>query len=55
MIQKSENFLSEKKNVKITKQANAFKGFASSYKVEMLNFLNLNYNLKILNLQLKAS
>ena len=43
------------KNVKITKRENAFKGFASSYNVETLNSLTLNYNLKILNLQLKIN
>ena len=39
MIQKSKNFLNEKK-VKITKGAHAFKGFASSYNVEISNFFN---------------
>ena len=32
VVKKSEKFLS-KKNVKITKQAHAFKGYASSYNV----------------------
>ena len=39
MIQKSENCLN-KQNVKITKRAYAFKGYASSYHVEILNSLN---------------
>ena len=37
----------KKKNVKITKQVHAFKGFASSYNVEILT---LNYYFMILNL-----
>ena len=36
---KSENLLNEK-NVKITKQAYAFVGYASSYNVEILNSFN---------------
>ena len=40
MIQKSENILSEQ-NAKITKRADAFKVFASSYNVEILNFFYL--------------
>ena len=39
MIQKSENFLNEK-NVKRTKQTHAFKGYASSYIIEILNSFN---------------
>ena len=42
-----------KKNLKITKQSNAFKGCASSYNVEIFNYSNPFYNVKILNLQLK--
>ena len=41
-----------KKNVKTTKRVHAFKGFASSYNVEILFaeiLLTLNNNLKILN------
>ena len=49
---KSENFLN-KINVKITKRAHAFKRFASFYNVDIV--LTLNYNLNILNLQLKLS
>ena len=37
--QNSENFWNEK-NVKITKQEHAFKGFASTYNVEILNSFN---------------
>ena len=37
MIQKSEKFLNEKKNVKIAKRAHTFKAFASSSNVEILN------------------
>ena len=42
---KSENFLKDK-NVKITKRAHAFKGYASSYNVEVLNSFNLELELK---------
>ena len=48
------NFLNEK-NGKITKRAHAFKGYASSYNVEILNFFNPELQLKILNLQLKIN
>ena len=34
------------KNVKITKRAHAFKGYASSYNVEILNFFNPALQLK---------
>ena len=54
MKQKSEHFLN-KKNVKVTKPSLAFKGYASSYNVEVFNSFNPKYNLKILNLQLKIS
>ena len=37
---KSEKFLHEK-NVKITKRAHAFRDFASSYNVEILNSVNV--------------
>ena len=53
-IKKCENFLNEKK-VKITKQEHAFKGYASTYNVEISNFLTLNHSSKILNLQLKVN
>ena len=42
---KSEKFLNEK-NVKITKQEHAFKGYASTYKTEILNSFNLELQLK---------
>ena len=45
MIQKKEHFLNEK-HVKITKQKHAFKGYASSYNVEILNFFNPEQQLK---------
>ena len=38
------------KYVKMTKYGHAFKGYASSYSVEILIFLTQNYNIKILNL-----
>ena len=41
--------------VKITKQEHAFKGFESTYNVNILRSLTLNYNLEILNLLLKIS
>ena len=45
MIQKYENFLNEK-NVKITKQTRAFKGYVSSYNVEILNSFNPELQLR---------
>ena len=51
---KNENFLNEK-NIEITKRAHALKGFACSYNVEFQILLTLNYNLKILNRQLKTN
>ena len=44
-MQKSENFLNEK-NVKITKRKDAFKGFTSTYNVEILNSFNPELQLK---------
>ena len=44
VIQKSNNFLNEK-NVKI-KQAHDFKGYASTYNVEVLNSINPELQLK---------
>ena len=40
---------------KYQKQAHAFKGFAGTYNVEILNSFNDNHNLKILNLELKIN
>ena len=34
------------KNVKITKQSHAFKGYESSYNVEILNYFNTELQLK---------
>ena len=34
----------------MSKLCRTLRGYASSYNVEMLNYLILNYNLKILNL-----
>ena len=45
VIQKSQNFLNEE-NVRIIKRAHAFKGFASSYNVDILNSSNLELQLK---------
>ena len=42
---KGENILNEK-NIKITKREHAFKGFASTYNVEILNYLKLELQLK---------
>ena len=42
-----------KKKVKITKREHSLEGYASTYNVEI--FVTLNYNLKILNLQLKVT
>ena len=52
MIQKSNNFLNEK-DVKVTKRANAFKGYASSYNVEILNYFNPELQLKDTNYVIK--
>ena len=41
--------------MKITKQKHAFRGYASTYNVEILNYFNPELNLKILNLRLKVS
>ena len=43
--QKSENFLNEK-NVKRTKRKHAFKGFSSTYNVEIFNSFNPELQLK---------
>ena len=45
MIQKNINILNEK-NVKTTKQAHAFKGYASPYNVEILNSFNPELQVK---------
>ena len=44
-MQRKWIFFNEK-NVKITKQAHAFKGFASSYNAEVLNSFNPELQLK---------
>ena len=51
---KFENFLSQK-NVKIAKRAHAFKGYASTYNVKILNSINTELHLRILNLRLKRN
>ena len=43
---KSKNFLNKKKKKKTTKWAHAFKAFASSYNVEILNSFNPELKLK---------
>ena len=48
-------FIFYMEKVKITKQEHAFKGFESTYNVNILRSLTLNYNLEILNLLLKIS
>ena len=45
MIQKSENFLSQK-TVNIAKREHEFKGFASTYDVEILNSFNAEVQIK---------
>ena len=45
MIQKRENFLSQK-TVNITKREHEFKGFASTYDVEILNSFNAEVQIK---------
>ena len=46
MIQKKEKKFLNKKDVEITKQAHAFKGFSSAYNVEILNSFNPELQLK---------
>ena len=45
MIKTCENFLDEK-NVKITKQTQAFRGYVSSFNVEILNSFNPELQVK---------
>ena len=45
MQKKKEYYLNEK-NIKLTKQAHAFKGYANSLSVEILNYFNLELQLK---------
>ena len=45
VIQEGENFL-DQKNIKITKREHAFKGSASTYNVEILNYFNPELQLK---------
>ena len=45
MMHKGKNFLKEK-NIKRTKPEHAFKGFASSYNVEIVNSFNPELQLK---------
>ena len=52
---KKYKFFKGKKNVKATKRAHAFKGYANNSNVQILTLLILNYDLKILNLQLKIN
>ena len=54
MIQKKvKNFYTEK-NEKIKKQKNAFRGVASSYNVEILNYFNLEVQLKDTKCDIKS-
>ena len=48
---KKSRIFFDQKNVKITKQSHALKGYASFDNNEILIILALNYNLKALNLQ----
>ena len=50
---KRENFLNEE-NVKITKRAHAFKGYASSYSVVILNSFDLELQLKDIESAIKT-
>ena len=43
----------EQKNVKITKQAHAYKGYASSYNVEILNYFNPELKVKDVESEIK--
>ena len=52
MIQKSGNFLN-KKNIKIIKREHAFEGFASTYNVEILNYLNPKLQIKSIESAIK--
>ena len=50
-LETSEKCLDEK-NAKITKRSHDYKGYASTYSVEILNSLNPELQLKIVNMQL---
>ena len=43
---KRENFLDKKRNAKLTKQSYNYKGYASSYVVDNLNYFNLELRLE---------
>ena len=43
--QKSESFLNER-NVKVTKRSRAYRGYASTYNVKILNSFNAKLQLK---------
>ena len=43
------------KKGKLSKRSDAYKVYASSYYVDILNFFNMSYNLKIWNLQLELN
>ena len=43
-----------KKNVKITKRTHAFKGYASTYNVEILNLFNLELQLRDIESAIKS-
>ena len=53
MQKKVKNFLNEKE-IKITKRAYAFKGFASSHNVEILNSFNPELQLKDIESSIKS-
>ena len=46
MIQKQRKQFLNKKNIKMTKRKDAFKGYASTYNVEILNSFNPELQLK---------
>ena len=46
MIQKKRSHILDQKNMKITKREQAFKGYAETYNVEILNSFNLELQRK---------
>ena len=53
--ERSFNLKKALKKSKITKQFHGYKGYADTFNVKILNFLILNYKLKILNLKLEIN
>ena len=54
VIQKKENLLNEK-NIKIAKQKHAFKGYAGTYGLDILNYFNPELQLKDIESGIKSN